>query len=121
MDREGRVRIPLPVARIADLLARVEERTRRVILGEETEALTLGKERWKEGHQCAPFGARCPTTVGASNAFPCPCPFACGLAAGSTDFTSAAATTGRNRTNRQNMVKKSPKLPISSMTSHIVG
>jgi hypothetical protein len=36
-------------------------------------------------------------------------------------LTSAVATIGRNRTNRQNSVKKSPKLPSSVATSQIVG
>jgi len=45
----------------------------------------------------------------------------CGSACGRTVFTSAVATIGRKRTNRQNIVKKSPKLPIRHETSHIVG
>src|SRR5262249_35837540 len=40
---------------------------------------------------------------------------------GSTVLTSAAATMGRNRTNRQNIVKKSPKLPSKHETSQMVG
>jgi len=36
-------------------------------------------------------------------------------------LTSAVATIGRKRTNRQNSVKKSPKLPSRHDTSQIVG
>ena len=45
----------------------------------------------------------------------------CGLACGSTVLTSAVATIGRKRTNRQNSVKKRPKLPSRHEMSQIVG
>jgi hypothetical protein len=38
-----------------------------------------------------------------------------------TVLTSAVATIGRKRTNRQNIVKKSPKLPSRHEMSQIVG
>ena len=46
---------------------------------------------------------------------------ACGSACGSTAFTSAMATIGRKRTNRQNSVKNRPKLPMKVAKSQMVG
>src|SRR6185369_16651008 len=45
----------------------------------------------------------------------------CGSACGRTVLTSEVATIGRKRTNRQNIVNKSPKLPSRHDTSQIVG
>ena len=44
----------------------------------------------------------------------------CGSASGSTVLTSAVATIGRKRANRQNIVKNRPKLPISDAKSQNV-
>jgi hypothetical protein len=44
-----------------------------------------------------------------------------GSACGRTVLTSAVATIGTKRTNRQNIVKNNPKLPSKHEMSQIVG
>src|SRR5688572_32955621 len=63
-----------------------------------------------------PLGGSTPSG-GSTSCSPCQCGSACGR----TVLTSAVATIGRKRTNRQNIVKNSPKLPSRQSTSHSVG
>src|SRR4029079_15553526 len=107
---------------VADALARVIEIRRRPefrddavvgTAGQLMEERKAGPERAQrvEGRRDAPAGRM-------SRSGPrCQCGSACGR----TVLTSAVATIGRKRTNRQNIVKKRPKLPSRHDTSQIVG
>src|SRR5262249_17884083 len=86
-------------------------------LRERPEVRTLmGKARRQQRLHGAPSSAS-PRPTGARWASS----WACGSACGRTPFTSAVATIGRNRTKRQNIVKKRPKLPSRQDTSQTVG
>src|SRR4030095_13843445 len=124
VDGERCVGVPALEARVPPALARVIEVRRRRELGEDAVVGPLRELVEQERHQEAPSGAGWPWAdsgvrwpLVSCSAPPCPCGSACG----STVLTSAVATIGRKRTNRQNIVKKSPKLPSRHDTSHTVG
>src|SRR6185503_20364554 len=124
VNGERRVGIPTREARVTHPLARVVEVRGRCKFGEDSVMGSLRELVEQERHQEAPLGAGSPWTGIAARWFLTPrsgpaCQ--CGLACGSTVLTSDVATIGRNRTNRQNIVKKSPKLPSRHDTSQTVG
>src|SRR5687767_4689163 len=124
MDWEGGMGVPSGEPRVAHLFARLVEVRRRREFGQDSIAGPLRKPGHEERHQEAPSGASSPPPFSLPRWAPTSCSWLdgpCGLACGRTVLTSDVATIGTKRTNRQNIVKNSPKLPSRHDTSQIVG
>ncbi len=119
---ERRVRVPARESGVAHALAGMVEVRRRCELGEKSVTGSLRKLRRQELHPDTPSRAGSPWAGATRSLISRSGPAGqCGSACGSTVFTSAVATIGRKRTNKQNIVKNSPKLPSRQLTSHTVG